>query len=56
MLSGLQKVSISREAVHAALVKGGVPCTVKDLEERFAGFVKDITKGKDAGKIRVVIE
>ena len=56
VLSGLQKVSISKDAVHAALVKGGVPCTVKDLEERFDGFVRDLTKGKDAGKIRVVIE
>ena len=56
VLCGLQKVSISREAVHAALVKGGVPCTVKDLEERFDGFVRDLVKGKDAGKIRVVIE
>lgn len=56
VLSGLQKVNISKDAVHAALVKGGVPCTVKDLEERFDGFVRDLTKGKDAGKIRVVIE
>jgi hypothetical protein len=56
VLSGLQKVSISKDAVHAALVKGGVPCTVKDLEERFDGFVRDLTKGKDASKIRVVIE
>jgi hypothetical protein len=56
VLSGLQKVSISKDAVHAALVKGGVPCTVKDLEVRFDGFIRDLTKGKDATKIRVVVE
>jgi hypothetical protein len=49
-------LNISKDAVHAALVKGGVPCTVKDLEERFEGFVRDLTKGKDASKIRVVVE
>lgn len=56
VLSGLQKVSISKEDVRGALVKGGVPCTVKDLQERFDGFVRDLTKGKDASKIRVVVE
>ena len=56
VLSGLQKVTIGKDTVHAALVKGGVPCTVKDLEERFDGFIRDLTKGKDAGRIRVVIE
>jgi Family of unknown function (DUF6079) len=56
VLSGLQRVSVSKDAVHAALTKGGVPCTVKDLEERFDGFVRDMTKGKDASKLRVVVE
>jgi hypothetical protein len=56
VLSGLQKVRISKDDVHAALTKGGVPCTVKDLEERFDGFVRDLTKGKDSSKIRVVVE
>ena len=56
VLSGLQPVTISKDAVHAVLVKGGVPCTVKDLEERFDGFVRELVKGKDASKIRVVVE
>jgi hypothetical protein len=34
----------------------GVPCTVVELRERFDRYVSDITKGKDPGKIRVVIE
>ena len=56
VLSGLEPLVISRDAMHAALIKGGVPCTVKDLEERFEGFVRELVKGKDVGKIRMVIE
>ena len=56
VLSGLEKVIIGRDAVHAVLVKGGVPCTVKELEERFDGFVRELVKGKNASKIRVVVE
>ena len=55
-LAGLEKVAVSDADLHAALIKGGVPCTVEDLRKRFDGYIAQITKGKDAAKVRVVIE
>jgi len=55
-LAGLEKVAIADADLHAALIKGGVPCTVEDLRKRFDGYIAQITKGKDASKVRVVIE
>jgi len=56
VLSGLQKVTISPKSVGTALAKGGVPCTVADLRERFESYLAQVTKGKDASKVRVVVE
>ena len=56
VLSGLQKVSFGNAALQAALSEGGLPCTVSDLRERFDRYVANLTKGKDASKVRVVIE
>ena len=39
-----------------ALTEGGIPCTVGELKERFDAFVADLTKGKDATRVRVVVE
>lgn len=56
VLSGLQKVIVQRDAVFAALVEGGVPCTAKDLAERFDIFMAALTKGKDVAKVRFIVE
>jgi hypothetical protein len=56
VLSGLEKVVVKTERLHSALANGGVPCTVAELRDRFERYVADITKGKDPGKIRVVME
>ena len=56
VLSGLQKVSITAKTVGDALAKGGLPCTVNDLRERFDTYLAKVTKGKDASKVRVVVE
>jgi hypothetical protein len=36
--------------------RGGLPCTVSDLRDRFDRYVSQLTKGKDASKVRIVIE
>jgi hypothetical protein len=36
--------------------EGGLPCTVGDLRERFDRYVANLIKGKDASKVRIVIE
>lgn len=56
VLSGLEKVGISAADVTGALTKGGMPCTPEQLQERFESYIKSLTKGKDAGKLRIVIE
>jgi hypothetical protein len=56
VLSGLEKVIIRAEGLQNALSDGGVPCTLPDLRERFDRYVSTLTKGKDASKVRVVIE
>ena len=56
VLSGLQKVVLGSANLQAALSDGGLPCTVSDLHERFDRYVAKLTKGKDASKVRIVIE
>ncbi|WP_374683090.1 DUF6079 family protein [Accumulibacter sp.] len=56
ILSGLEKVVLTESRLRSALTDGGVPCTVGELKERFDAFVADLTKGKDATRVRVVVE
>jgi hypothetical protein len=56
VLSGLQKVTLTSGELQNALSDGGLPCTVGDLHERFDRYVANLTKGKDASKVRIVIE
>ena len=55
-LSGLTKVVIHTEALKAALAAGGSPATLGVLKERFEEHLAGLTKGKDPGKVRLVIE
>jgi hypothetical protein len=56
VLRGLERVSITRAELEAALSTGGLPCTVGELRERFDHYVAGLTKGKDVSKVRLVIE
>lgn len=56
VLSGLQKVVLKKDDLHAALLRGGAPCTVSELRERFEAHLAELNKGKDSSKIRIVIE
>ncbi len=56
ILSGLEKVVLIEARLRSALTDGGVPCTVGELKERFVAFVADLTKGKDASRVRIVVE
>lgn len=55
-LKGLDKVAVVHSELHAALVDGGVPCTVDELQERFKRFVAELTKGRERDKVRIVVE
>lgn len=56
VLSGLQKVSVSSDNIKAALVVGGIPCTLGEIQERFEKYLSDISRGKDRLKVRIVVE
>lgn len=56
VLSGLEKVVLTEARLRSALTDGGVPCTVGELKERFDAFVAELTKGKEASKVRFVVQ
>ena len=55
-LSGLEKIVVTGDDIKKALLTGGSPATPEDLRKRFETFLNERCKGKDAGKLRFVIE
>jgi hypothetical protein len=55
-LSGLEKISVSGDDIKQALLAGGSPAAPEELRKRFEAFLAERCKGKDAGKLRFVIE
>ncbi|MCA3121329.1 MAG: ATP-binding protein [Rhodocyclaceae bacterium] len=55
-LSGLEKIGVTSEDIKKALLQGGSPATPDDLRKRFEAFLTDRCKGKDASKLRFVVE
>jgi len=39
---------------HAAL--GGLPATPADMKKRFEEYLDQLTKGKEPGRVRIVVE
>ncbi len=55
-LMGLSKVPVPSQALKKALIPDGSPATPAEFRERFDRFMDDILKGKDAAKIRLVLD
>lgn len=55
-LSGLTKVSVNTSDLRAALVSGGSPTTPAEMKKRFEDYLDQLTKGKEPGKVRIVLE
>ena len=55
-LSGLEKIPVKGDEIKQALLQGGSPATPDDLRKRFDTFMNERCKGKDATKLRFVIE
>jgi hypothetical protein len=55
-LSGLEKIGVTSDDIKNALLRGGSPATPDDLRKRFETFLNDRCKGKDASKLRFVVE
>jgi hypothetical protein len=56
VLSGLQKVPVKTSDLRAALLAGGSPTTPAEMKIRFEEFLQNLTKGKEPGKVRIVLE
>ncbi|MDA2937215.1 DUF6079 family protein [Acidobacteria bacterium AH-259-A15] len=56
VLSGLQKVPLKIADLRAALLAGGSPVTPTEMKKRFEEYLDRLTKGKEPGKVRIVIE
>ncbi len=56
VFSGLERVPVTGPAIHAALIKGGSPCTLDEAKERFGQFLNEASQGKDPSRVRIVLE
>ena len=56
VLSGLQKVQVKTANLRAALLSGGSPVTPAEMKTRFEDYLDELTKGKEPGKVRIVLE
>lgn len=55
-LSGLQKVQVDITDLRQALLAGGSPITKDEMKKRFEQYLDEVTKGKEPGKVRIVLE
>ncbi len=55
-LSGLSKVSVKIADLRGALLSGGSPATPAEMRKRFEEYLDQLTKGKEPGKVRIVLE
>ena len=56
VLSGLEKVVVTKEDTRAALLSGGSPVSPAEMEACIARYMDKLTKGHDPAKVRVVVE
>lgn len=56
VLHGLIKVSIKVEDLRAALLAGGSPATLPEMKKRLEEYLAQLTKGKEPGKVRIILE
>jgi len=56
LLSGLTKVAVKIADLRDALLSGGSPATTVEMRKRFEEYLDGLTKGKEPGKVRIVLE
>lgn len=56
VLSGLTKVSVKIADLRDALLSGGSPATPAEMRKRFEEYLDGLTRGKEPGKVRIVLE
>ncbi len=56
VLSGLTRVTVKVEELRDALLAGGSPVTPTEMRKRFEEYLDGLTRGKEPGKVRIVLE
>ncbi|MEN6474686.1 MAG: BREX-3 system P-loop-containing protein BrxF, partial [Syntrophaceae bacterium] len=56
VLSGLIKVSVKIADLRNALLSGGSPTTPAEMRKRFDEYLEELVRGKEPGKVRIVLE
>jgi len=56
VLSGLTRVSVKIGDLREALLAGGSPSTPAEMRKRFEEYLEKLCKGKEPGKVRIVLE
>jgi hypothetical protein len=56
VFSGLTKVPVKIADLRDALLSGGSPATPAEMRKRFEEYLDGLTKGKEPGKVRIVLE
>jgi energy-coupling factor transporter ATP-binding protein EcfA2 len=55
-LSNLFGVALNFQALRDKLIAGGAPATIDEMKKRFETYLAELAKGKDPGKVRIVVE
>jgi len=55
-LSGLAKLPVRLDDLKKILFPDGSPATPSEFRQRFADYLEQLLKGRDAAKVRLVIE
>jgi hypothetical protein len=55
-LTDLALVSVKTEDLRAALLLGGSPVTPTEMRKRFELYLDGLVKGKEPGKVRIVLD
>ena len=55
-LSGLEKLPIRTEQLRERLLPGGAPSTPDQMKDRLDRYLGELTKGRDAARVRIVLE
>ena len=55
-LSGLSKVQVRIDDLRNALFPDGSPATAEEFRKRFNDYIGQLLKGRDANKVRLVLD
>jgi len=58
-MTGQYKIGVERvkvDALRAALLAGGSPATPAEMKKRFEDYLDQLTRGKESGKVRIILD